>query len=232
MADEIRVFSGGAPKEVLERLAPEFVAQTGIKVSFTFALVTVIQDMLAKGEKADLVLLPAPLLAASEKVVPMRAEGKGTLARVGIGVIVPDGTAKPDISSADAVKAALLSAKRIALPDPSTPSGGHLGRMIEQLGIADQVRGRIVNKAAIAGGGELIAKGEADIGMYLLSEVRSIKGVTVVGLLPAAVQSYVVYGMAVPESNAAPEAALMFAQYVTDPGHAEAWQEGGFELVK
>jgi molybdate transport system substrate-binding protein len=197
-SDEIRLFSGGAPQQVLRLLTSEFEKELGHKANSTYALVTVIQQKLAPGEKADLVLLPLPLIAAVERTVAMRDQGRGTLARVGIGVIIREGAVQPDISSADAIRRLLSGAHAIAFPEPSTPSSAHLGRMIEQLGIADAVRPKIMIKAAIDGGGELVANGMADVGMYLPSEVQSIKGVVVAGLLPAPVQSYVVYASAIP----------------------------------
>lgn len=123
---DIRVFSGGGPQEALRHLAPEFERATGHRVEFTFRLVTEIQQKLAAGEKADVILLPVPLIAATEKKVPLRSEGRIVLARVGIGAIVRQSTTPPDISTADAVRQMLVNARAIAWPDPSTPSGGHL----------------------------------------------------------------------------------------------------------
>ncbi len=230
-ADEIRVFSGGAPQHVLQTLAPEFEMATGQKVSFTFALVTAIQQKLAAGEKADIVMLPAPLLSAVENELPFARDSRATIARVGIGIIAPKAATRPDIGSADAVRSALLAARAVAFPDPTTPSGGHLSRMLDQLGIAGEVRPKVVDKAAIHGGGELVAKGEADLGLYLLSEVNRIDGVAVVGLLPAALQSYVVYAAAIPAGSTSIAAATAFIRFVTNPSRRSQWQAAGFELV-
>jgi molybdate transport system substrate-binding protein len=153
------------------------------------------------------------------------------LARVGIAVIARQGAAPPAISTAEAVRKALLDARAIAWSDASTPAGGHLDRMIAQLGIADEVRRKLIVRAAIDGGAELVAKGEADLGFYLLSEVQNAKGVTLAGLLPAPLQNFVVYGAAVPAYNAAPEAALAFIKFISDPSRRERWQAAGFELM-
>jgi molybdate transport system substrate-binding protein len=230
-ADEIRIYSGGAPQSVLRGITAEFEQATGHKVSYTFALVTAIQQKLAAGEKADLILLPVPLIAATEKTLPLRPEGRVMLARVGIGVIAREGAALPDVSSPENVKKLLLDAAKVALPEPSTPGGAHLQRMLEQLGISDAVRSKLLIKAAIAGGPDLVAKGDADIGMYLLSEVPAGKGVAVAGLLPPSLQSYVVYGAAIPAANATPEPALAFIKFITDSNKREAWQKGGFEMM-
>lgn len=230
-ADQIRVFAGGAPQHALQVLAPEFERSTGHKLNFTFALVTAIQQKLAAGEEADLVLLPVPLLAASEKTLPFRSEGRTVLARVGIGVIVRQGAPLPDLSHPDHVRKLLLDARAVAFPHPGTPSGAHLDRTLQTLGIADAVRPKVIVRPAIDGGGDLVAKGEADVGMYLLSEVQSVKGVSIAGLLPAELQNYVVYGTAVPSHAAAPKPAIAFVRFISDPARAIVWKEAGFELV-
>jgi molybdate transport system substrate-binding protein len=168
----------------------------------------VIQQKVAAGEKADLILMPVPLIAASEKNLALRSEGRLTLARVGIAVIVRKGATPPDISTPGAVRKMLMDARSIELPPPNGPAGGHLARMIEQLGIAEAVRPKLTIKAAIDGGAQLVADGQVEVAMQLLSEVQSAKDVAVVGLLPAALQSYVVYGTAIPASNTTPEAAI------------------------
>lgn len=228
-AADIRVFSGGAPREVLLQLAPEFERATGHRVEFTFRIVSEIQQKLAAGEKADVIALPVPLIAATEKAVPLRTEGRIVLARVGIGVVVRQGTSPPDISTAEAVRKMLLNARAIAWPDPNTPIGAHLNRAIAQLGIADDVRPKLIVKGA--GREELTAKGEADFGFHLISEVQTVKGITLVGLLPPALQSFVVYGTAIPTYNATPDAALAFVKFISDPSKAERWKAAGFELV-
>jgi molybdate transport system substrate-binding protein len=228
---DIRVFSGGAPQAALRHLALEFERATGHHLEFTFELVTEIRRKLAAGEKADVILLPVPLIAATEKTLRLRTEGRIVLARVGIGVIVRQGATPPDISTAEAVRKMLLNARTLAWSDPSTPVGGHLDRAIAQLGIAGEVRPKLIIKAAIEGGAELVAKGEADFGLYLVSEVQTAKGITLVGLLPPPFQSFVVYGAAVPADSAIPEAALAFVNFISDPTNGARWKAAGFELV-
>ena len=230
-ADEIRVFSGGAPQAALRALAPGFEQATGHRIHFTFALVTSIERKLANGDKPDLIVLPAALITAMEKSIPLRPEGRGVLARVGVAVICREGAPPPDISSADAIRKALLAARSVAVPEPGTPSGAHLARLIEQLGVADATKPKLIVRAEIDGGAELVARGEADIGFYLLSEVRSAKGIRIVGLLPSALQSFVLYGTAIPADNASPGPALSFVRYISAAGRKESWTGAGFELV-
>ncbi len=230
-ADDIRVFSGGAPQETLEALAPAFEKQTGHRMRFTFAHVSVIQKRLAAGEPTDVVLLPVQLLASTEKSVALRPEGRSVLARIGIGVVIREGGKHPDISSVDAVRRMLLDARAIAVPRPEGITGSHLMRMMERLGVADEVRSKLRHQAAVERGAEQVARGEADVGLYLASEVQSVKGTTLAGLLPAELQNYVVYGVAVPVNNVRPEAALAFIRFISDATNKGHWKATGFELV-
>jgi molybdate transport system substrate-binding protein len=228
---DLRVFSGAAPQSVLRDLALEFERATGHRANFTFRLVTEIQQKLAAGEQADLIMLPVPLLAATEKSIALRTEGRIALARMVAGVIVREGTEPPDISTPEALRKMLLNARTIAWDDPNTPLGSHFNRMILQLGIADEVRPKVIGKAPIHGGADLVAKGEADVGLFLVSEVQTLKGIKLVGSLPSPLQFTIVYGTAVPAYNAEPEPALAFVKFISDPSKTERWKAGGFEPV-
>jgi molybdate transport system substrate-binding protein len=229
LAADIAVHSGGAPEAALRALGPQFEKASGHKVTFTFAIVTALQKRLLAGEKADLIFLPMPLIAEIEKSLPMRREGRGVLARVGLAVVVREGVPRPDISSADSVRKLLLGTKTIALSEANTPGGSYVLRMLGQLGIAEEVKSRLILRGAIDGGGDLVAKGEADVGLYLVSEMQAVKGVTIVGLLPPGLQFFVVYGAAIPASNAEPAPSLAFIKFLTAPEQAGQWKQAGFE---
>jgi molybdate transport system substrate-binding protein len=231
-AADMRVYSGGAPQDTLKTIAPEFEKATGHRLNFTFAVVGAIQQRIAGGEKADVVLLPVPLLNALEAAGKLRPDSKRLLARVGIAVIVRDGTPKPDVSTPDALRAALTKARSITHADPqATPGGRHIAAMLAQWGIVETPERRIAPKSAISGGAELIANGEIEIGLYLLSEVRAVKGVTVAGMLPPAQQSYIVYAGAIAADSAAPEPAAEFLKFIADPAQQQQWQATGFEAI-
>jgi molybdate transport system substrate-binding protein len=231
-AADVRVFSGGAPQETLQVLRPEFEKQSGHRVVYTFAHVSIIQKKLAAGEQTDVILLPMPLMSAVEKIVALRPEGRLVLARIGIGVLVRDGDKRPDISTSDGVRRMLLGARTIAVPQPDGLTGSHLMRMMVGLGIADAVRPKLRHKPAIDGAGDLVATGEADVGLYLASEILSVKGATLVGLLPAELQNYVVYSIAVPVHAAVPEPALAYVRFISSAANREHWKATGFELVE
>jgi molybdate transport system substrate-binding protein len=229
-AAEIRVYSGGAPKEVLTALTPEFEKQTGHKVQFTFAVIGTIQQKLAAGEKPDMVLMPVPALDNLIKSGTLRAEPRPVLGSVGIGVIVPQNAARPDISSADKLRKVLLDARSVVHANPAaTPSGAHMAKVLDQLGIADAMKQKVVHRNAIDGGAEMVGKGEAEIGLFPLSEVITVKGVALAGMLPAEQQMLIVYGAGVLAENKSSEPAQAFIKFLSDPGNRKHWKEAGFE---
>ena len=130
-------------------------------------------------------------------------------------------------STAEAVRRCRSMLRKRAA-DPSTPIGA-TNRVIAQLGIADEVRPELIVMGA--GRAELVAKGEADLDLHLISEVQNVEGITLVGLLPPPWQSFVVYGTAVPTYNPTPEAALAFIKFISDPSMGERWKAAGFELM-
>ena len=233
VAADIHVMSGGAPKEVLSVLTPQFEKATGHKVHFTYVVISAMQQKLAAGEKPEMVLMPVPAIEARVKEGLFRADSWARLGTVSVAMIVREGTAKPDISSLDAFKQTMLAAKSVVHSNPAaTPSGGHLAKVWEQLGVADAMKPKLKFSNALDGGVAALAKGEADIGLYPLSEVIAEKGVTVVGLIPQAVQLNTVYGAAVLSANAAPEPAAAFIRFLADPSHAADWKHAGFEPAK
>jgi molybdate transport system substrate-binding protein len=119
-AADIRVFSSGAPAEVEKVLAAQFTRESGHRVLFTVANPAIIQQKLAGGEAPpDIVILPAPIIESLAKTGVLRPASRVDLARVGVGVVVREGAPFPDISTADALRATLLAARSIVIPDPA-----------------------------------------------------------------------------------------------------------------
>jgi len=230
LAADIHVMTGGAPKEVLAVLTPEFEKRTGHKVHLTYIVIAAMQQKLAAGEKPDMVLMPVPAIDARAKDGILRGDARAALGTVRIALVVRKGAAAPDIATLDNFKKAMLEAKSVVHSNPAaTPSGGHLAKVWEQLGIADAMKPKLTFRNALDGGAESVRKGEADIGLYPMSEVIAEKGVTVVGLIPADVQLNTVYGAAVLAANGAPEPAIAFVKFLADPANAGHWKHAGFE---
>jgi molybdate transport system substrate-binding protein len=124
----------------------------------------------------------------------------------------------------------MLAARSVVHATPGkTPSGTHMGKVIEQLGIAEAMAKKVILKPALDGGVQLVVAGQADIGIYPASEVASVKGLTIVGPLPAGIDFEIVYGAAATADSAAPDAAVAFVKFMAAPENRSVWKEAGFE---
>jgi molybdate transport system substrate-binding protein len=229
MSATIRVFTGGAPQRAFDRLMPAFEGATGHRIDMLVRIVSDIQERVMGGDHPDIVFLPEPLIAAIAERVPLREEGRGPLARVGVGVVVGEDADAPDISDEAALCATLRRARAIVTADPRTPTGRHLASLFAKLGLSEDLSSRLIHKGAIHGGGELVASGDADLGLFLVSEVQHIAGVRLAGMLPQSAQKHVVYAWAIPQSCREPNAALALIEFLKAPSHARIWREAGFE---
>jgi molybdate transport system substrate-binding protein len=226
----IKVMSGGAPKEVFARLTPAFEAASGHTVAYSFAVMSALRDRIAGGETADVLVMPTNILDGYEASGTVRAQGRGVLGLVSVNAVVRTGAPMPDLSSVDALKRAMLASRAIVFATPgATPSGTHMGKLVEELGIAAALQGKIIHRPALEGGVQLVASGEAEIGFYPKSEVIDTDGLTLAGPLPAAIQLTTIYGAAVTTASAAPEAGEAFIAFMRDPGHRVVWARGGFD---
>jgi len=230
VAADIRVFTSGAPAEVQKVLARAFAEATGHRVVFTVGNLAAIQDKLS-AESPDIVVLPAPAIETLDKSGKLRAASRLNLARVGIGVAVRQGAPLPDVSTVDAVRKTLLEARSIVHPDPQGGgfTGAHIVRMMERLGIADAVRPKVTLLFAIGGGVAAVAKGDAEIGLFNISEILPVGGVTLAGALPSELQNYITFAGALHVDSAAPEPAAAFLRALSDPKARDTWRAGGFE---
>jgi molybdate transport system substrate-binding protein len=228
---ELRVFSSGAPAEVAKVLAARFAETTGHRIVFTVGTVREIQAKLSAAEKPDVVILPTAAIEALDKARTLAGSSRADLARVGIGVAIRAGANLPDISTADAVRKALLEARSIVHADPRGGgfAGAHIARVMAQLGIAEAVTPKVTFRFAIAGGLAGVAKGDAEIGLYNISEILAAKGVTLVGPLPPELQSYIAFSGAAHGGSTSPEAALSLLRSLSAKSARDAWQSGGFE---
>jgi molybdate transport system substrate-binding protein len=221
--------SGGAPKEVFALLTPQFERQTGHRVKFTYAVITALREKLAAGEKADVLVLPAPVLDGLAGDGKVRADSRAIFGTVGLGVVVKDGARRPDISSKEKFRNAMLAARSVVHATPGqTPSGTHMGKVMEQLGIAAAMTNKVIHRPALDGGVQLVAAGEADIGIYPASEVAGVAGLSIVGSLPPGLDLEIVYGAAVSADSAAPGAAAAFVTFMAAAENRSAWKAAGF----
>ena len=233
VAADLRVFTSGAPAEVQKAFAPKFVKSTGDRVLFTIGTLREIREKLSGPEIPDVVVVPAPVMDQLSTAGLLLPGSRIDLARVGIGVVVRAGRRVPDISSAAALRKALLNARSIVHPDPRGGgfAGAQIARMFEQLGIADAIKPKITLMNAITGGVAQIASGATEIGLFNISEILPVKGVTLAGPLPKDLQSYIVFTGAVHKGSVSPEPAKAYLQSLSGASARNAWRKGGFETI-
>jgi len=229
-AAEIKVLTAGAFKQVLVALVPDFEKATGHKVVVDNDTAGALARRIKGGEAFDVAIItPGAIddLAKDGKVV---AGSRANLARVGIGVMVREGAPRPDISTVEAFKRAVLEAKTVAYIDPAGggSSGIYLAGLFDKFGIADQVK----PKAKLKQGGyvaDLIVSGEAELGIHQISEIVPVKGVTLLGPLPQEIQNYTVYAAGLGATAHDNEAAKALLKQLTSEAAAAVLKAKGME---
>jgi molybdate transport system substrate-binding protein len=229
-AAEIKVLTTGAFKQVVVALVPEFEKATGHKVVLDNGTVGQLQKRVDDGEAFDVLVLSPKGIEDYIKSGKIAAGSNANLAKVGVGVMVKEGAPKPDISSVETFKQALLKAKSVGYIDPASggSSGIYVEGLLDKLGIADQIK----PKAKLQKGGhvsDLVKAGEAEIGIHQISEIVGQPGVTLVGPLPKDIQNYTTYAVGVSSAAKQAEAARAFIKVLTGPSAADVVKSAGME---
>jgi molybdate transport system substrate-binding protein len=227
---EVKILTAGAMKAVVLELVPQFEKETGHKAVVDNDTAGGLARRIQGGETFDLaVITPGVLndLAGKGKVV---GDTRANVARVGVGIVVKEGAPAPDVSNVDAFKKALLTAKTVAYIDPASggSSGIYLTGLFDKLGIAADIK----PKAKLKQGGyvaDLIANGEAELGLHQISEILPVKGVKLVGPLPAEIQNYTTYAAAVSADAKQPDAARALIKLLTGPSADNVLKARGME---
>jgi molybdate transport system substrate-binding protein len=228
---KLEVFCARSMTHAVNKLAADFMRETGHQVDVTFGPVGTLQAKLAAGETADVLILGAPAMVTMEKQGCFVAGTRTDVSRVSIGVAVREGAPAPDISSAEAFRSALLHARAIAFTDASV--GGtaavYLPQLFKRMGIADEITRKARPQQSGAAVAECVASGEADIGITLIPEILPIKGARVIGKLPAALAGDTTYTAAVSARSGAAAEASAFIAALARPATREVWRAAGFE---
>jgi molybdate transport system substrate-binding protein len=228
-AAEIKVLSAGAVRAIVTELAQAFEKDTGHTVTLAFGTVGVTRKRLAE-EPADVVIMTDVAIDESSAQGAVVAGSRNDIARTGMGVGVREGAPKPDISTPDAFKQALLAARSVTYVDPAqgATSGIHFAGLLQKFGIADAVK----PKTTLVPGGypaELVAKGEVEMVVHQISEIVPVRGVTLVGPLPKDVQKITTYSAGIAKKAATPETARAFVAFLTSPAMKPKFAAAGLD---
>lgn len=218
-AAEIKVLSVLGMKAVLEDLAPRFEGATGHKLAITLTTMGGALKRVQDGESADITVIPRQGVDRFVKDGKVAADKVIVIARSRIGVAVRKGAAKPDISSPEALKRALLNARSITYPNPAhgAASGIHFSRMLERMEIANEVKAKTVFLPKAGPVGVLAANGEAEIAVHQLQELIPVAGIDIVGPLPDELQDVLVFAAAVMAGAADAAAAQSLVDFLRSP---------------
>ena len=232
-AVELRVLTAGAMQEVEKEAVADFTRATGNTVVVTAGTVGQIQQRLNAGEAADVIVLSAPALAMLRDSGGLKPGSDRLLARIGIGVGARAGAPKPDISTPEKFRAAMLAARSVVHMDPATgaSSGIATAKVFETLGIAAAMKPKTILQQA-GYSAERVASGEAELAIQNMSEIVPVKGAVLVGPLPAALQTYTTYGAAVSARSSHPDAASAFVAHLARAETEAHWQAAGIEPVR
>jgi molybdate transport system substrate-binding protein len=227
-AADITVLATPGVKEAYLELVPLFEKASGNKVATTWAGTADVMKRMKAGEVFDAVILASNSLEELVDSGKLMAGSRADLARSGVGVAVRAGAPKPDISSAEALKRALVAAKTIGIS--TGPSGVYLTGLFEKMGMLAELKPKFRTPPSGANIGELVAKGEAELGFQQVSELIHYPGIAFLGPLPAEVQRMTVFSGGVHAASREPDAARAFLQFLSAPQHAALLQRHGMEL--
>ena len=223
-ADEIKVLCTIGVKPALPGVVAEFERATGHKVVIDWGNASTLKTRYLEGERADVAILTAA--AIDDLAKAGKVGGRVDLARSGMGLGIKAGAPKPDISSPEALKRTLLAAKSVGYSTQGA-SGIYFVTVIERLGIAAEVKAKHKDTAGAVG--ELIANGEAEIGVQQIPELAAVPGVEVLGPLPGDLQVITVFSAALNSKAKDNAAAQAFVKFISAPAAAAAYKAKGLD---
>ena len=223
-AAEIKVLSTVGMQPATPELFSQFETATGHRVVVTYGLAAVLKTKFLEGAPADVLILTAPIIEDLAKQGKVVAESKKDVARSGVGVGVRAGAPKPDISTPEALKTAVLSARSIGYSREGA-SGVAFARVVERLGIADQVRAKYKDTGTKAG--EMVAAGEIDLAAAQIPELMAVPGVEVVGPLPAELQTVTIFSVGLATEARDAGAAKALVEFLAGPRATPVYKAKG-----
>jgi molybdate transport system substrate-binding protein len=233
-AAEVRVMISGGLTAAYKELVPEFERLTGNKVLTAYGpsmgtTANAIPIRLERGEPVDVLIMVGYALGDLVKQGKVVADSRVDLTKSLIGIAVKSGAPKPDISSAEALKRALLAAKSIAYSDSA--SGVYVStEMFAKLGIADEMKDK-ARKIPATPVAEIVARGDAEIGFQQISELRPVAGVDIVGPLPPELQKVTVFSAGVATVSKEPDAGKALIKFLASPAASAAIIKSGMEPI-
>jgi molybdate transport system substrate-binding protein len=230
VAAEVKVLTSVALTSALDELAPQFERSTGNKLTIGYGLISDIRKRILEGETADVIILSRPVMDELQKQDKVAADPITNIVGTAVSVAARAGAPKPDMSSVDAFKRSLLAAKSIVYADPAKggASGVYFASVVDRLGIAEQMKPKTILVPG-AQAADVVAKGEAELGVAQASEIVPVAGAQLVGPLPGEYGRVTVFSAAIGAGTKATDAAKSLIQFLTGPTAAPVFKSKGFE---
>lgn len=228
---EIKVLAANGIQAIVEDLGSMFERASGYKLAITFATGGTTVKRIQDGELVDVVIAPKPGIDSLVQNGKVASDNVSALASTGISVAVRKGTPKPDISSADALKRALLAAKSIAYLNPADggASGIHFAKVLDRLGIANEMKSKTIFALKTSAVGAAVSNGEAEIGVLQFQLLFSVPGIEIVGPLPGDLQESTVFSAAIVGGARELDASKALIKFLRSPEAAAVIKAKGME---
>jgi len=226
-AAEVKLLCIPAMRASLEALLPQFERDTGSTVTMHYEIYAGQTQQIESGD-FDVAIFAPPQIEALNKRGLTLATSTADIARSSIGVAVRRGAPKPEIGNEDAFKRALLAAKSITYTKDSA-TGVYLSRMLARIGVADAIGDKIILQPSGGMTTPAVAKGDAELGIVLVSDILSTPGVDLVGPLPEALQNYVMQTATLNASAKQPAAGAALIKFLASPAAAPVFKSKGFD---
>ena len=226
-AAELKVLSGNGSRPAVIELTAQFEKATGHKVNVEFFVNPTVKKKVEDGEAFDVTVLNPPVLDELIKQGKVVADTRAVIGRIGLGVAIKAGSPRPDVSTVEGFKRALLSAKSVAYPGDGA-SGIYFVGLVERLGIANEMKSKMMPMPGEYNV-EVVADGKADMVVVVASRIYGVKGVDMIGLIPSQLQTWIGFATGVSANTKQPEAARALAKFYTAPAAAAVLKPIGIE---
>ena len=226
---EVKLLSGGGFMSVMNEIAPQFERTSGHKLVSSFESTGALRRQINAGESFDVVLIGAELIEELVKAGKVAPGTRVDVARAGLGVAVRADAPKPDIGSVDAFKRALVNAKTVSYLGEGT-GGARFVALLDNFGIAEQMKPKL-RPLEIANVVKVVASGEVELVVDLITRILAERGVELVGPLPGEIQSYSGFSAALSAAPKEPEAAKSLMQFLKSDAAAPVIKAKGMETA-
>lgn len=227
-AAEIKVLAVGAFTGAFKEIVPQFESASGHKLTVQYAATPVFVKQIEAGEPFDVAVLISGPMNETAKQGFFGTGDRPAVSKVGLGAAVRAGAPKPDIGSPEAFKRTLVNAKSVAIL-PESVNGKHFISVFERLGIGEEMKAKIKPQKEPQQVVEAVAKGEAELALFISNPLIGVPGVDYVGLVPAEFQQTLVFTAAVGAKAKEPEAASAFIKHLTSPAAIAVIKAHGME---